>query len=95
MCEKWEIGLEAIKDMPVCEFSDMALYGYTLFKSSYNQIRFIRMREDIRCKAECIDILKDEIKLARTVYEIMCRNSAVGYEAANHYYVNKTILLVI
>lgn len=92
LCEKWEKGLEKIKNMPVCEFSDMALYGYTFFKSSYNQVKFIRIRQDESKKQERIEIIKDEIKLAKTAYEIMCRNSSVGYEAANHYYVNKTML---
>ncbi len=92
LCEKWEKGLEELREMPTCEFSDMALYGYTFFKSSYNQVRFIRIREKEEYKTECVSILKDEINLAKTAYEIMSRNSAVGYEAANHYYVNKTML---
>lgn len=92
LCLKWEQGLELIKDMPACEFSDMALYGYTFFKSSYNQLKFNRIREDESKKSECAEIIKDELHLAETAYEIMCRNSSVGYEAANHYYVNKTML---
>ena len=92
LSEKWEKGLEILEDMPVCEFSDMALYGYTFFKSSYNQVRFIRIRGNDNLRDECVNILKDEINLAKTAYEIMSRNSAVGYEAANHYYVNKTML---
>ena len=38
------------------------------------------------------EIVKSEKELALKVYEIMCRNSAVGYEAANHYYVTRSMI---
>ncbi len=92
LCDIWEKGLISIKDMPVSEFTDMAVYGYTLFKASYNQIRYCRIREDENAKAEQTEILKNERELAIKALEIMCRNSSVGYEAANHYYVTKSAL---
>ncbi len=90
LSEKWAIGLEIVEAMPVCEFKDMVVYGYTLFKSSYNQIRFLTARKGD--DEACVEIIKEEIELAKKAYEILGRNSAVGYEAANHYYVNKTML---
>ena len=92
ICEKWEKGLEKIKNMPVCEFSDMAYYGYSLFKSSSNQLRFYKHRNEEKYSAEKLDIVKDEMRLAKEVYKILVRNCAVGYEAANHYYVCKKML---
>lgn len=92
LCDVWEKGLDCIKDMPVSEFTDMAVYGYTLFKSSYNQIRYCRIREDQSKKQEQMQILQSERELAVKALEIMCRNSTVGYEAANHYYVTKSAL---
>lgn len=92
LCDIWEKGLKCIKDMPVSEFTDMAVYGYTLFKSSYNQIRYCGIRADESKKAEQVEILKNERELAIKALEIMCRNSTVGYEAANHYYVTKSAL---
>lgn len=85
ICKIWEEGLEFIEDMPECEFRDMAYYGYSLFKSSYNQIEYYQTKAK--------DIIEDECRLALYNYEIMKRNAAVGYEAANHYYVSKTMLL--
>jgi hypothetical protein len=87
ICESWEKGLEIIKDLPLCEFKDMAYYGYTLFKGSLNQIRFYIERDGRHNKEVMRGIVENEKELAKTVYEIMLRNSAVGYEAANHYYI--------
>lgn len=88
LCKEWEKGLETINDMPVCEFCDMAFYGYSLFKSSYNQ--FIYYSDHDCNKAS---IICDEKSMAISNYKIMQRNSAIGYEAANHYYITKTMLL--
>lgn len=90
---EWEKGLELIKDMPLCEFKDMAQYCYTLFKASYNQISFYIERNGANDTEELREFAKDERKLAISAYEIMLRNSAVGYEAANHYYVTRGMLL--
>ncbi|MBQ2931373.1 MAG: hypothetical protein IJE62_00810 [Clostridia bacterium] len=39
------------------------------------------------------EFVKAEKELALLAYEIMCRNSTVGYEAANHYYVTRASLM--
>ena len=44
--DKWKEGLDILCD-DVSELKDMAYISYSLFRSSYNQIRFIRLR-DIR-----------------------------------------------
>ncbi len=93
LCYHWENGLEHIKDMPDCEFKDMAVYGYTLFKSSLNQIKYYMLRNKDAFTPEMNKIIKDEKNLALDAYEIMLRNSAVGYEAANHYYVTRSSLM--
>ncbi len=89
LCAEWEKGLEILKDVPTCEFKDMATYGYTLFKSSLNQIRYYLLRDGEPDKAKMDELVKSDKELALTAYEIMLRNSAVGYEAANHYYVTR------
>lgn len=93
LCKEWEKGLEIIKDMPLCEFKDMAFYGYTLFKASLNQIRFYMLRDNGGDAEKMKEIVKGEKELALLAYEIMCRNSTVGYEAANHYYVTRAGLM--
>ncbi len=92
ICEEWEKGLEIIKDMPSCEFKDMAIYNYTLFKSSLNQIQYYLERDGKADKAVMDEIVKSEKELAIAAYEIMLRNASVGYEAANHYYVTRANL---
>lgn len=92
LCIEWEKGLEIIKDMPECEFKDMAYYGYTLFKSSHNQIKYYLERDGGKDKTIMNEIVKSEKGLAILAYKIMLRNSAVGFEAANHYYVTRTNL---
>lgn len=92
LCANWEKGLEIIKDMPVCEFCDMAYYGYSLFRSSLNQLRYYKNRDENGCGYDTKDIIKAEMNLTKDVYKIAVRNCAIGYEAANHYYVSKTML---
>lgn len=92
ICKEWEKGLEYIEDMPLCEFKDMAIYAYTLFKSAHNQIRYYIERNGKKDINVMNEIVKSEKELALKVYEIMCRNSAVGYEAANHYYVTRSMI---
>ena len=64
----------------------------TLFKASYNQISFYIERNSSNDAEKLREIVKDEMNLAISAYEIMLRNSAVGYEAANHYYVSRSML---
>lgn len=92
LCALWKEGLELIKDMPVCEFSDMAHYGYSLFASSLNQLRYYKNRDEDGSGYDTDDIIREEMKLTKEVYKLAVRNCCIGYEAANHYYVSKTML---
>lgn len=92
VCEKWEEGLEFIKNMPICDFYDMAFYGYTLFKASENQILYYILRDSGTDKKEIREVVKSEKELALRALEIMLRNSSIGFEATNHYYVTKAML---
>lgn len=90
LCAEWEKGLDVIKDIPNCEFKDMAVYGYTLFKATLNQIRYYILRDGKPDKSEMDKLVQSDKELALMAYKIMLRNSSVGYEAANHYYVTRT-----
>lgn len=92
LCLLWEKGLEIIKDMPICEFRDMAYYGYSLFRSSLNQLRYYKNRDEGGSGYKTCDIIRDEMELTKDAYKLAVRNCAIGYEAANHYYVSKTML---
>lgn len=98
VCEGWKKGLDMLSDMKECEFKDISYVCYTIFKSSYNQFRFIISRNDSLNNNKDFDkeflceILKDELNMATKLYEIMMRNSTIGYEAANHYYFSRGLI---
>ena len=66
------------------------------FKSVANQARFIMNRDRLAkttdraeakpLLAELEAVVRDELKLAKRLFEIQSRDSRIGFEAANHYY---------
>lgn len=91
LSEGWHKGVEMLKDMPDCEYVQMALAADAIFASCCAQVRFIMAREqgDIEMMRK---IAEDEQQNALALYGIMQKNPHVGYEAANHYYYNKGML---
>ena len=92
LSEEWKAGLSYIADMPDNDYKQMAMAGYIIFRSSYLQAEFIDKR-DKESKEYLLKIVKEEKDLALSMYDIMTKNSLVGYEAANHYYYTKTMLM--
>lgn len=92
MCKKWEAGLDLLKDIPLCDFVDVAGACYDIFKSSLNQILFVSARNQ-NDRGKMLKILSSEKECALDLYKIMLRNPCIGYEAANHYFYNRTQLL--
>lgn len=88
----WKEGLKEIEKMPDCNFKDAAYAAYSVFRSSYLQIEFNMNRENGK-NTELCEIIDEEISLALMMYNIMLRNNSIGYEAANHYYFNKSMLV--
>ena len=93
LCTEWEKGLKVLDGMPLCEFYDMAVYGYTLFRGAFNQISYYILRDGKNDREKMREIVRNELELAKKAYEIVLRNSAVGYEAANHYYVTRSAFM--
>ena len=95
----WNEGLALLEGLPDCEFRDVAAYCSTLFESSLNQIRFIRARDaylaapDAALREKLLSLLASERGLAVRAYRIMLRRPCIGYEAANHYYVSRSMLM--
>jgi hypothetical protein len=66
------------------------------FKSAANQARFVRDRNQLartKDRAEAMSLLtalevtlRDELKLARRLFDIQSRDSRIGFEASNQYY---------
>ena len=88
LCEKWEKGLSMLSPSDESEGAIMARAAYCLFKSSLNQIRFIRARDEKRY-CDAVEAAREELNVAKNMLELMNKNAAIGYEAANHYYFSK------
>ena len=87
LCRKWKIGLDMLPDDD-SEGVVMAKAAYCLFRSSLNQVRFIRARDDGRY-ADAVNAAENELTVAKNMLSLMNKNAAIGYEAANHYYFSK------
>jgi hypothetical protein len=85
------------------ELKNIAESTYYHFKSTYLQIAFVRQRDSLyrvedeeeRGKIKCsiIDILDNEIEIAKKLHCIISKDSRIGYEASNHYYYTKQDLM--
>lgn len=66
------------------------------FRSSFLQIRFIRLRDGETTNNaldEITTVLREEIDLAKRLIEIIRRDSRIGFEASNHYYYTENALM--
>lgn len=88
LCEGWEKGLALLDENDDSEVAVMARAAYCIFRSSLDQIRFIRARDEKRY-SDCIALAESEEKTARLMLDQMNKNAAIGYEAANHYYFSR------
>ena len=59
--------------------------------SSYLLVKFIRER-NAGNMAALPEIVKAERENTVLMYNLMQKNATIGYEAANHYYFNKSML---
>ena len=81
------------------DLKDISYVSYSLFRSSYNQIKYIRLRDayvnekNESIRKEILETITEEKLIAEKIFEIMCRHPEVGFEAANHYYYNKTSIM--
>ena len=91
LTEKWALGVERLKDEPDSETKIMGRAAFSTFRSSRNQIRFY-MARDVGDIATMIEAAEDEIWCAEELLKMMNLNSAIGFEAANHYYYSKGCL---
>lgn len=100
LSEIWKDGLdrllsEVITDSGnIREFVEIATAGYCIYRSSYLQTKYNRLRNEYidgkkENKAEILLILDEEEKLAAMLYDVSARNSTIGFESANHYFFNK------
>ena len=95
LSEGWGRGMQYLREAeteikPVFEDNYIDLFNvaeavYCHFRSTYLQIRFVRLRNAGK-KAECLPVLDEEIELAKRLLAVVNRDSRIGFEASNHYY---------
>lgn len=62
------------------------------FKSTYNQIRFVRLRDKLavesnaETKDNILSVIHDEESVVLETIKLRLHDSRIGYEASNHYY---------
>lgn len=94
--EGWKQGLETlaaaaalVKENERADFAELqtvADASYCHLRSTYLQIRFVRARNHGYDKAVMAECVRGEIELALKLYDIVRRDSRIGFEASNHYY---------
>ena len=89
VCNKWKEGLKLIENDSDIETKTMAEAGYSLFRASFNLVKFIRLRDGNGSKKQLYDIVADEKENAKDMLRLMNLNPAIGFEAANHYYYSR------
>ena len=96
LSEVWLYGLELLKKAvgkiphgktkDFIELENVATAAYCHFRSTYLQVRFVRLRNKGGIRGELAAIVKEELELAKKLHEIARRDSRIGFEASNHYY---------
>ncbi|WP_158560783.1 hypothetical protein [Paenibacillus contaminans] len=78
------------------ELLHTAMGAYYHFRSTAMQISFVIARDRFlqeedakereRLRSRLIELVEEELELAKLLYALICRDSRIGYEATNHYY---------
>ena len=100
LSEIWKQGLEKLlcdvdaDSENIREFVEVSTAGYCIYRSSYLQTKYNRLRDEYndgktQLGDEILQILDEEEKLAVMLYDVVTNNSTIGFEAANHYFFNK------
>ncbi|MHC4874563.1 MAG: hypothetical protein ACYTFY_22140 [Planctomycetota bacterium] len=97
----WKEGLKILKSISnkvPAEFNanyidllNVAEAAYCHFRSTYLQIRFIRLRDSNNLN-DINEVIDEEIELAKTLLNIVRKDSRIGFEASNHYYYSENSL---
>lgn len=90
LADLWQLGVEVLdrvrKVHPTPAIEDewrIAEATRIHFRSTANQIRYIRVRESDSLQAAAV--LRDEIDLSRRLFDLVAKDSRIGFEATNQY----------
>jgi hypothetical protein len=104
LCEFWKTGLDMLHDAKAqitqehqdayADLTSVAEASYCHFRSTYLQIKFVRLRNNGEDnKTELRRILEEELRIAQKMMMLQDADSRLGYEASNHYYYTHQTLL--
>lgn len=95
LSETWREGLEILRNAGSAligrrhsnwqDLFNISEAAYCHFRSTYLQICFVRRRNS-NDKDAMLKIIDEEIGLAQRLYEVIRRDSRIGFEASNHYF---------
>ena len=102
MSDRWHEGLTLLA--PMCREARDALLGELWdcaevcdchFRSMYLQSLFVAMREGraVACDETMAEILREEEEISMRVAAVQARNATIGYEASNHYFYYRNVLM--
>lgn len=90
LARRWEDGVALLAELLLTHPSEaledecrIVEAAHLHFRSTVNQIRFIQLRQTDPAGAAAI--LRDEIALARRLFDLVSRDSRIGFEATNQY----------
>ncbi|MBP3633662.1 MAG: hypothetical protein J6J43_03710 [Oscillospiraceae bacterium] len=92
LCAQWKEGLRLIENDEDTQTVQMAHASYSLFRSSLNLVKFVRLRDSGGSRKALYDVVLDERENAVNMLALMNQNPAIGFEAANHYYFSRFAL---
>jgi hypothetical protein len=97
--EEIHVSVDASSEAAFEDLYDVAQTVYLHFRSTYLQIAFVRLRDEIAGQEgssdasavqlllrSIIEVVDEEIEVAKALLLIVRRDSRIGYEASNHYY---------
>jgi hypothetical protein len=105
MLDKAKAGLNASEGRAenFADLENVARAAYCHFSSAHQQIRFLRLRDKLSRRGlekdrgsilgEIIDVLDNEISLAKRLCHIARKDSRIGFEASNHYFYTQQDLM--
>ncbi|NLM79091.1 MAG: AAC(3) family N-acetyltransferase [Ruminococcaceae bacterium] len=102
LCTDWEKGLDLLEKAPseprLEELKRVARAAWIHFKSTLLQARYVQLRDAIPDEADVEayngfirkgliqDVIRQEGDLAAAMWQIIQKDSRIGFEASNHYY---------
>lgn len=106
LSEKWAEGLDVLREFrgqveddkrkAYDELLDVSESAYFHFRSTYLQIAYVMLRDNLlktediyeinQIKSALIKVIEEEKEIAKRLCNIVRRDSRIGFEATNHYY---------